>query len=176
MAESERNADIIRRYLRVFETEDLAEPAQLVAEDVLIHGAGVTVTGRSHVESAVSTPGLSHSRLRIDDLFAAGDRATVGFTNTYCHDRTGRDPVMTGVKSYRLAGGRIVEFWGETDFYGLLRRATLCRNGSPGSRVSQSRHPAAHPSRLTRERIPSADCLPDCRVRHSGSLISRSAA
>jgi hypothetical protein len=29
---------------------------------------------------------------------------------------------MTICKSYRLAAGRIVEFWGETDLYGLLRQ------------------------------------------------------
>jgi hypothetical protein len=32
---------------------------------------------------------------------------------------------MTGIKSYRLHRGKIVEFWGETDLYGLLRQAGL---------------------------------------------------
>jgi ketosteroid isomerase-like protein len=61
----------------------------------------------------------------VDDFFAAEDRVTVAFTLTYTHDRTGRDLTMTGVKSYRLQDGRIVEFWGETDLYGLLRQAGL---------------------------------------------------
>ncbi|GAA4576428.1 hypothetical protein [Planotetraspora kaengkrachanensis] len=47
------------------------------------------------------------------------------FTLTYTHDRTGRDLTMTGIKSYRLHAGRIVEFWGETDLHGLLRQAGL---------------------------------------------------
>lgn len=71
------------------------------------------------------TPGLSNCRVHVDDLFAAEDRVTVAFTLTYTHDRTGRDLTMTGVKSYRLHGGQIVEFWGETDLYGLLRQAGL---------------------------------------------------
>lgn len=61
----------------------------------------------------------------MDDLFAAGDRVTVAFTLAYRHDRTGRDPVMSGLKSHRLEGGRIVEFWCETGLYGLLRQAGL---------------------------------------------------
>ncbi|MGA4837784.1 nuclear transport factor 2 family protein [Streptomyces sp. G45] len=122
---SERNATVVRRYLRVFETRDLDELAELVDEDVLVHGAGQHVRGRRYPEGAVMTPGLSHCRVRVDDLFAAGDRVTAAFTLTYRHDRTGRDLTMTGVKSYRLREGRIVEFWGETDLYGTLRQAGL---------------------------------------------------
>lgn len=81
--------------------------------------------GRQHPEGAIPTPGLSTCRVPIDDLFAAGDRVTVAFTLTYTHDRTGRDLTMTGIKSYRLEDGKIVEFRGETDLYGLLRQADL---------------------------------------------------
>jgi len=122
---SERNADVVRRYLRVFETQDVDELAELVAEDVIVHGAGQHVRGRRYPEGAVLTPGLSNCRVRVDDLFAAEDRVTVAFTLTYHHDRTRRDLTMTGLKSYRLREGRIVEFWGETDLYGLLRQAGL---------------------------------------------------
>ncbi|MFJ1754836.1 nuclear transport factor 2 family protein [Kitasatospora sp. NPDC088134] len=124
-AETARNTETVRRYLRVFETRNVAELAELVAEDVLVHGAGIHGRGRHLPEGAVLTPGLSNCRVRVDDLAAAGDRVTVAFTLTYTHDRTGRDLTMTGLKSYRLAGGRIVEFWGETDLYGLLRQAGL---------------------------------------------------
>jgi ketosteroid isomerase-like protein len=123
--DGERNTEVVRRYLRVFETREVAELAELVAEDVLVHGAGFHGRGRQYPEAAVLTPGLSHCRVRVDDLVAAGDRVTVAFTLTYTHDRTGRDLTMTGLKSYRLEGGRIVEFWGETDLYGLLRQAGL---------------------------------------------------
>ena len=119
---SKRNAEVVRRYLRVFETREVAELAELVAEDVIVHGAGSHVRGRQYPEGAVLTPGLSDCRVRVDDFFAAGDRVTVAFTLTYTHDRSGRDLTMTGIKSYRLEDGRIVEFWGETDLYGLLRQ------------------------------------------------------
>lgn len=124
-AVSMRNAEIVRRYLRVFETRDVAEFDELVAEDVVVHGAGFHGQGRQYPVGAVLTAGLSNCRVQVDDLFSAGDRVTVAFTLTYTHDRSGRDLTMTGVKSYRLHEGRIVEFWGETDLYGLLRQAGL---------------------------------------------------
>ena len=119
----ERNSEIVRRYLQVFETLRVEELEELVDEDVFIHGAGRHVRGRRWAEESVLTPGVSGCRVRIDDFFAAGDRVTVAFTLIYAHERTGRDLVMSGLKSYRLKDGRIVEFWGETDLYGLLRQA-----------------------------------------------------
>lgn len=38
---------------------------------------------------------------------------------------------MTGIRSYRLRDGVIVEFWGETDLYGLLRQAGLVSEEIP---------------------------------------------
>ncbi|WP_151476408.1 nuclear transport factor 2 family protein [Streptomyces albicerus] len=122
---SKLNADVVLRYLRVFETQDIDELAALVAEDVLVHGAGQHVRGRRYPEGSILTPGLSNCRVQVNDLFAAEDRVTAAFTLTYTHDRTGRDLTMTGIKCYRLQEGRIVEFWGETDLYGLLRQAGL---------------------------------------------------
>ncbi|MFD9209590.1 nuclear transport factor 2 family protein [Streptomyces sioyaensis] len=58
---SERNAEVVRRYLRVFETQDVDELAELVADDVLVHGAGQHVRGRRYPEGSVRTPGLSNS-------------------------------------------------------------------------------------------------------------------
>jgi hypothetical protein len=38
---------------------------------------------------------------------------------------------MTICKTYRLDDGVIVEFWGETDLYGLLRQLGLVPNEIP---------------------------------------------
>jgi len=117
------NTAVVLRYLRVFETRDLAELADVVDSDVVGHGAGHTVQGRQVVEDAVLPPGLSACAVRVDDLFAARDRVTVSFTLTYTQERTGQELTMTGTKCYRLHDGRIVELWGETDLYGFLRQA-----------------------------------------------------
>lgn len=54
------------------------------------------------------------------ELFAAEDRVVVSVAQTYRRDATGAIAVQSACKMYRLAGGRIVQFWGEQDLYGLL--------------------------------------------------------
>ncbi|MFE2427437.1 nuclear transport factor 2 family protein [Streptomyces sp. NPDC059373] len=39
---------VVRRYLRVLEPRRITDLLELVAEDVLAHGAGQNVTGRHH--------------------------------------------------------------------------------------------------------------------------------
>ncbi|MGY0233304.1 ester cyclase [Longispora urticae] len=114
--------DVVRRYLRVFETGDLAELEAVVAEDVEIWGAGNRVVGRRYPAEAVTTPGLSDCRVDIVELFAAGDRVVAYFVNIYRHDATGRDVRLSGIKMYQVSEGRIIRFWGETDLFGLLRQ------------------------------------------------------
>ncbi|MFI7609187.1 ester cyclase [Micromonospora sp. NPDC049366] len=121
MTEAERNSEVVRRYLRTFLTKDLAELREVVAEDVRIHGSGTAVRGRHFVEQAVGSPGLTVLHQEIHELFAAGDRVTVAMAQTYRRDATGATAVQSACKMYRLARGRIVEFWGEQDLYGLLR-------------------------------------------------------
>src|SRR5687768_1026790 len=98
--------EIVRRYLRVFVTRDLAELAELVHEDIEIRGAGNHVRGRHFVEGAINTPGLTCTDVEIIDLFEQGDRVSVYFRQHLRHDVTGRQLSMTGLKLYRLAEGR----------------------------------------------------------------------
>jgi len=114
--------EVVRAYLKLFETEDVAGLDALMAEDVQAWGANQHVTGREVVAGSVAgTPGLSNCRMEIVEFYEAGDRVTVYFRNTYRHDSSGRDIHMTGMKMYEVRDGRIVRFWGETDLWGLLR-------------------------------------------------------
>jgi ketosteroid isomerase-like protein len=125
LSEQERNVEVIRRYLRTFVTKDLAELAEVVAEDVEIYGSGASVRGRHYVAGAVSSPGLTVVDQKILELFAAEDRVVVSMVQTYRRDATGASAVQSACKMYRLAGGRIVQFWGEQDLYGLLRGLSM---------------------------------------------------
>ncbi|PWU49668.1 hypothetical protein DLE60_11290 [Micromonospora globispora] len=120
-SEQERNIEVVRRYLRTFVTKDLGELRKVVAEDVRIYGSGVEVQGRHYPEQAVSSPGLTVLDQEILEMFAAEDRVVVSMAQTYRRDTTGVTAVQSACKMYRLAGGRIVQFWGEQDLYGLLR-------------------------------------------------------
>jgi len=120
--DSRRVEQIVRRYLAVFLSGDPADLADLVAPDVVIHGAGTHVRGRQYVEQAVHQAGLTCTDMDIHELFVADDRVVVYSTQRLRHDTTGAEVSLSGLKMYRLAGGRIVEFWGETDLYGLMRQ------------------------------------------------------
>ncbi|WP_174536681.1 nuclear transport factor 2 family protein [Micromonospora chalcea] len=119
--EQARNVEVVKRYLRTFVTKDLTELAEVVDEDVEVYGSGVAVRGRRYPEAAVSSPGLTVLDQEILEIFAAGDRVVVSMAQTYRRDATGATTVQSACKMYRLAGGRIVQFWGEQDTYGLLR-------------------------------------------------------
>jgi SnoaL-like domain len=121
----QRNADVVRRCLRVFETFAVEELAFLLDRDVIVHEGGTTVRGLDWVTAAVRTPGLAACQIRVDDLFAARDRVMVACTVTYTREETGQQLTLPGLKSYRLRDGLIVELWGATDVFGFLRRAGL---------------------------------------------------
>lgn len=121
----QRNADVVRRCLRVFETFAVEELAFLLDRDVIVHEGGATVRGLDWVTAAVRTPGLAACQIRIDDLFAARDRVMVACTVTYTREETGQQLTLPGLKSYRLRDGLIVELWGAIDVFGFLRRAGL---------------------------------------------------
>ncbi|MEV4542313.1 nuclear transport factor 2 family protein [Micromonospora echinaurantiaca] len=129
MTEQERNIEAVRRYLRTFVTKDLGEVRAVVAEDVAIYGSGTAVRGRRFVEQAVASPGLTVLDQEIVELFAAGDRVVVSLAQTYRRDATGATAVQSACKMYRLAGGVIVQFWGEQDLFGLLRGLGVLPDG-----------------------------------------------
>ena len=68
-------------------------------------------------------------RVRIEDLFAADDKVVVRWSSHGTHrgelqgiPPTHRPVTMTGIAIYRLAGGKIVEEWMNTDMLGMLRQ------------------------------------------------------
>jgi ketosteroid isomerase-like protein len=124
-SEQEKNAEVVRRYLQVFATRDLAELRAVMAEDVEIYGAAMAVKGRHHVEQTVGAEGLMVVGQDIVELHACADRVTVVVEQTYRHDRTGKTAVQSACKMYQLVGDVIVRFWGESDTFGLLRGLDL---------------------------------------------------
>jgi ketosteroid isomerase-like protein len=118
--ERQRNIETVYRYLNCFVTKDLDQLSVVVADDVEIYGSGAGVRGRHFVESAVLSPGVTVVDQEVIEVFAAEDRVVVSVANTYRRESTGVTAVQSGCKMYRLKDGKIVQFWGEQDLYGLL--------------------------------------------------------
>jgi ketosteroid isomerase-like protein len=121
MSTGDPDADVVRRYLRTFATRDLDELRAVVADDVVMYGAGQFARGRQTVEDAVMAPGLTVVDQQIVELYSAGHRVTVAGSNTYRQDSTGKTAAQSFCKMYQVEGGKIVRFWGEADLFGLLR-------------------------------------------------------
>ena len=165
----QRNGDVVRRFLRVFETFAVQELAFLLDPDVIVHEGGTTVRGFDWVSAAVRTPGLAACRIEIDDLFAARDRVMIACTVTYTRAGTGQQLTLTGLKSYRLRNGLIVELWGATDVFGFLRRAGLVPDELPARLGAGARRAgravASRPPRSLRPRRNSLGGPAGCRRR-----------
>ena len=71
-------------------------------------------------------PDLPHT---IDDVIADGDRVAASLTARGTHEEafqnlppTGKSIIFTGMRFYRMAGGKIAEEWANLDQLGLMQQ------------------------------------------------------
>jgi len=77
--------------------------------------------------------GTSDFELRLDEVFAAGDRVvmryTMGGTNTgpsfLTEEPTGESWTGTGISIYRVEDGAVAEQWDSFDYLGVMRQLGL---------------------------------------------------
>jgi predicted ester cyclase len=68
-------------------------------------------------------------RMTVEDGFAEGDKVVVRWTGRGAHTGelmgippTGKQVTVTGIDVYRVAGGKLVERWGEFDQMGMMQQ------------------------------------------------------
>jgi steroid delta-isomerase-like uncharacterized protein len=132
----EENKDVVRRFVAECvntHREDLLP--QFVADDVTMYAgtpdAAETTQGIEELRAAyrrfrVLLPDLHVTH---DLLVGEGDYVVARWTSTGTHasdlqglPASGRELRWGGIDIYRIADGRIVEWWRNDDFAGLLRR------------------------------------------------------
>jgi predicted ester cyclase len=146
MAVEDDNKTIVRRWLEEGWTRgNLAVADELIDPGFVTHGAGgqVVPTGPEGVRQLVSTwrTGFPDGRMIIEDLFAEGDKVVIRMTwvgthtgEFYGQAATGRQVSVTSIGIDRVAGGKIVEGWGEVDMLGLYQQiGVMQRPGGPPS-------------------------------------------
>jgi predicted ester cyclase len=76
--------------------------------------------------------------LTFDDEIAEGDKAILRLTAAGTHlgefmgiPPTGRQATWTGISIARVAGGKIMEHWGEQDILGLLQQLGVIPTAAP---------------------------------------------
>jgi predicted ester cyclase len=128
------NAAIIWRFFaELWNGGGLAAADTLLAPGHVHHVADGDLTGPEGVKQFVAGLRATFSDMRttIEDVIAAGDKVVVRFTidRTYQGQSegmsgppAGKQVRCTGIDIFRLAGGKIVERWGERDALGLQRQ------------------------------------------------------
>ena len=129
---TEDNKNIVRRYQDAYNTANYAALAEVVATDV--HTPNIVTGMPPGLEGAISVHqttllGMPDYLTTIEDLIAEGDKvvARVTMTGTHTGDfwgvpPTGRRVHLTAIYIVRIAGGKIVEHWGEEDGMKVFRQ------------------------------------------------------
>jgi steroid delta-isomerase-like uncharacterized protein len=128
----EENKNIVRRYQEIYNRNDLDSLGAVVADDVLtpkmLPGMEPGLEGAKQVH-ARTLIGMPDWHTEIDDLIAEGDKVVARITMSGTHTgdfwgipSTGKRVEFTGIYIVRIAGGKIVEHWGEEDGVSLLQQ------------------------------------------------------
>jgi steroid delta-isomerase-like uncharacterized protein len=132
---TDTNKTVTRRYFEdLWNRQDLALAAGLVALDAVGHVAGTAFHGLDAVRQRIQTlcQVYAEPRFAVEDQIAEGDRVAVRWTFTGRHvgafmgvAPTGREVRVTGINLFRLAGGQIAEIWLNADDLGELQQLGL---------------------------------------------------
>src|SRR5512144_1927903 len=134
MSLEEQNKAVVRRWIEEGWTKgNLIIADELIDARFVVHGAGgqAVPSGPEGVKQLVAEwrTGFPDGRMRIDDLFAEGDKVVIRMTWVGTHSGTfyGNAPTyravsVTSIGIDRVSDGRIVEGWGAVDMLGLYEQ------------------------------------------------------
>jgi steroid delta-isomerase-like uncharacterized protein len=129
---SEEKKAIIRRFYEELDKKNFEIYAELCTVDYISHFPGNTrPQDRAARQQTSSTfyaalPDLQHT---IDDMIADGDKVAARLTARGTHQGvflglpgTGKPIMFTGMRFYRIVGGKIAEEWANLDQLGLMQQ------------------------------------------------------
>jgi predicted ester cyclase len=129
---TEDNKVAVRRgYEEGFHQRNLAVFDELMAPDYVWHLASMTVQCREPPKQVISRflSAFPDGWYTIEDMIAEGDRVVVRHTFRGTHQGdfmgiapTGKQVTMTEIEIFRVANGRAVENWTNSDDLGLLQQ------------------------------------------------------
>jgi len=139
----EENKALIRRYREAHNTNNLAALDEIVAANIISHNGlpglppGLEGGKMAHMVFSAAFP---DGHATTEDLIAEGDKVVERFTfhgtNTGSFlgaPPTGKQVTSSGMSVFRIAGGKIVEHWGENDALGTFQQLGLIPTpGQPG--------------------------------------------
>jgi predicted ester cyclase len=134
MTEAEHKAVVRRFYEQCMNQGDASAVEEVISAGFVDRSYGLR--GVTDVQQFVRRGRTTWPEIRftIEDVVAEADRVAVRWTARGTH-HTGTQATWTGMGFYRLADGKIVEHWANSDQLGLQQQlsATSPARGSPPS-------------------------------------------
>jgi steroid delta-isomerase-like uncharacterized protein len=130
---TETNKELVRRYQEAHNANNLDALDAIVAADLITHsqmpGVPSGIEGGKIVHR-MAVAAFPDFRAEIEDLIAEGDKVVARLTFRGTHSGTefmgippsGRQFAFSATSIFRIAGGKIVEHWGEEDALGWLQQ------------------------------------------------------
>ncbi len=129
---AEENKALVRRYREAHNTNNLAALDGIVAANIISHSGlpglppGLEGGKMAH---GIFMSAFPDGQTTTEDLVAEGDKVVERFsfrgTNTGSFlgaPPTGKQVASSGMSVFRIAGGKIVEHWGENDALGTMQQ------------------------------------------------------
>ena len=131
-------ADNTRLVQRAFDSmsggpdQFLADHGEIYSDDLVAHFPGMPpITIETHRQFGLSTYEACPDLVRpVEDIVATVDKAVVRWTSTgthlgpyFGHPPTGNRLSTSGITIFRIADGKVVEEWIQSDMLGLLQQA-----------------------------------------------------
>lgn len=126
----DENKAVVRRVFDLLNAGDLASFDGIIADDIIIH---TSIPGvEPGLESwrgfvALFLNAFPENHTDIDQMTAEGDRVVVRHTHRGVHGgdfmgipSSGKSISITGFEEFRIADGKVVEFWHQDDLLSLL--------------------------------------------------------
>lgn len=120
----EANKAIVRGYVELWSTGNLALADEVLAADFVDHTHPNQAPGPEGVKRAVKAfrEGFPDARITIEQMIGEGDNVAFRFVLRGTHrgmfagfPPTGKEAILTGVDFMRIASGKIVELWSTQD-------------------------------------------------------------
>jgi steroid delta-isomerase-like uncharacterized protein len=118
--DSETNKAIVRKYVELWSTGNLALADEVLAADFVDHTHPNQTPGPESVEQEVTAfrEGFPDVRIIIEQIIAEGDSVAFRFVLRGTHlgtfagfPPTGKENVLTGADFIRISNGKMVELW-----------------------------------------------------------------
>jgi steroid delta-isomerase-like uncharacterized protein len=128
----QENKDIVRHVVDLINQGKLEQVKELYTSDFSNHDPSApTVRDREALMQnfAARRAAFPNAQITTEDLIAEGDQVAERWTYHGTHNgafmgipATGKEISITGITIYRIAGGKVAEWWSNYDSLGMMRQ------------------------------------------------------